>query len=152
MNEKSELQMEKNIELFTKDYLKLIFFDAVVFNIDRHNENLGFLRDVRTGHIISLAPNFDNNLSLLATSPISKQPKNDNFIASFLKFLKTNDCALSLFKTIEFPKITVHHLKEILNEIPIKIENEDEFVQILFNRYNYILTHNIIKKFVKNKE
>ena len=135
-----------------RDYLKLIFFDAVIFNIDRHNENLGLLRDVKNGKIISLSPNFDNNLSLLATSPILKEPEKDNFINSFITFLKTNQTVLSLFKTIDFPLITKEHLAKLLDKIPIKIENSDDFTQILLNRYNFILTHNIIKKFVKIKD
>ena len=49
--------------LFAKEYLRLIFCDVVVNNVDRHNENIGFLRDERSGRIVSLSPNFDNNLA-----------------------------------------------------------------------------------------
>ena len=34
--------------------------------MDRHTQNFGFLRDIDTGEIISLAPNFDNNVALIS--------------------------------------------------------------------------------------
>ena len=44
-------------------YLKIIFLDTLVGNPDRHTFNYGVLRDSDTGQIISMAPNFDNNLA-----------------------------------------------------------------------------------------
>ena len=126
-----------------KDYLKLMFFDAVTYNIDRHNENIGFLRSRKTGKILSLAPNFDNNLSLISTSPLLKKPNKDAFIAIFINFLKGEPKALGLFKTIEFPHITLVDLKEILKNISIKIENEKDFINTLLDRYYFILTNKI---------
>ena len=40
--------------------------DTIIFNMDRHTQNFGFLRDIDTGEIISLAPNFDNNVALIS--------------------------------------------------------------------------------------
>lgn len=48
-----------------KDYLKIIYLDTLCFNMDRHNFNYGLLRDPDLGEIIMLAPNFDNNITLI---------------------------------------------------------------------------------------
>ena len=40
--------------------------DALVFNVDRHTQNFGILRDGETGDILSMAPNFDNNMALIS--------------------------------------------------------------------------------------
>lgn len=40
-------------------YTKLLYFDAVCRNMDRHSHNFGFLRDRETGHFVSMAPNYD---------------------------------------------------------------------------------------------
>ena len=34
---------------FAEQYLKIIWLDSVCYNMDRHTENFGFLRDVYTG-------------------------------------------------------------------------------------------------------
>ena len=48
------------------DYIRLIFLDALIANPDRHTFNFGVLRDTQTREIIKLAPNFDNNMSLIS--------------------------------------------------------------------------------------
>ncbi len=47
-------------------YLDILWMDALVMNIDRHTQNFGLLRERGTGQIISMAPNFDNNLALIS--------------------------------------------------------------------------------------
>ncbi len=54
-------------ENLVKQYVMMIFYDALLFNGDRHNQNIGFLRDSSTGEIIELAPGFDYNLGLIAS-------------------------------------------------------------------------------------
>ena len=66
-------------------YLYLMWFDALINNIDRHNENYGLLRDKYTGEIISLAPNFDNNLCLISINP--NLTSNFGLINAFKKFI-----------------------------------------------------------------
>jgi hypothetical protein len=48
------------------DYVRLSWFDALVGNADRHNENCGILRNRKTGRIFSLAPDSDNSLALFS--------------------------------------------------------------------------------------
>lgn len=49
-----------------REYLDILWMDALVLNIDRHTQNFGLLRERGTGKIISMAPNFDNNLALIS--------------------------------------------------------------------------------------
>lgn len=125
-------------EEIAKDYLKLIFFDSVVYNIDRHNENVGLLRDRYTGKIVSLAPNFDNNLALISTVDELKNPQKDGFINIFISFLKKNEKAKELFKNIVFKDITTEDIKNIIDEIDIPIDNKQELIDKVYIRYYYL--------------
>lgn len=46
------------------DFRRMLIFDAVTVNVDRHAGNYGFLVDNRTGEVKGLAPLFDHNLAL----------------------------------------------------------------------------------------
>lgn len=66
-------------------YVMMIFYDALLHNDDRHNQNVGVFRDSKTGEIIGLAPYFDYNLSLIATGiPRIDSKKGNLFTESFL--------------------------------------------------------------------
>ena len=49
-----------------KEYLDILFMDALCFNMDRHTKNYGVLRDRATGELLCMAPNFDNNIALIS--------------------------------------------------------------------------------------
>ncbi|WP_317417052.1 hypothetical protein [Eubacterium callanderi] len=73
-----------------QEYLDILACDALFFNFDRHTHNYGFLRDSDTGLYLKMAPNFDNNLALIANgypSQVSIKRKNDLFINDFLDLL-----------------------------------------------------------------
>lgn len=129
-----------NIDRYlARDYLKLIFFDTVVNNIDRHNENMGLLRNADNGQIISLAPNFDNNLSLLATNEvINTDMRQDGFAKLFINFLIKNDEARKLFKTIQFKPIEIMDIQNIVNNIPLEVPHKEDIANNVFKRYNFI--------------
>ena len=97
---------------FVKDYLKIIFMDALVMNPDRHEFNLGLLRDRSTGEIVKLAPNFDNNLSLISRGyPKSMLTKNNVMIKDFIEIAKQypND--------FQLPEITSKLIKSICFDV-----------------------------------
>lgn len=123
---------------FLYDYLMLMYLDCLVLNVDRHNENMGILRDKKTGKLISLAPNFDNNISLLATSSkLNLDPSKDSFIRLFYRFLKENKEASRIYKTLKLTKVTQKMLNEIFNEIEIKVD-EKMVSEFIINRYKYL--------------
>lgn len=53
-------------EKLIPQYLDILFMDALCFNMDRHTQNYGFLRDRETGEVLAMAPNFDNNIALIS--------------------------------------------------------------------------------------
>lgn len=131
-------------EKIADQYLLLSFFDCLVNNIDRHNENTGLLRDRKTGNIISLAPNFDNNLALLGfDSKLSIDPRKDGFISYFVKFLNNNSIAYKRFKKLKITKLNKKIIDDCIKLIPIKINNYD-INSYIINRYNYLMS-------IKNK-
>lgn len=106
---------------FIKDYLKIIFMDALVMNPDRHEFNLGLLRDSETGKIVKLAPNFDNNLSLVSRGfPKSMPTKNNAMIKDFIEIVKQypND--------FQLPEIT----SELIKSACVDVSPGDSFLNI----------------------
>ena len=51
---------------FDTAWKRILLADAVFFNTDRHMRNFGVIRSSRTGKVLRLAPNFDNNQAYLA--------------------------------------------------------------------------------------
>ena len=49
-----------------KQYLDILFMDGLCYNMDRHTENYGILRERDTGKLVCMAPNFDNNIALIS--------------------------------------------------------------------------------------
>ena len=67
-------------------YVMMVFYDALLHNDDRHNQNAGVLRNSFTGEIIGLAPYFDYNLGLIATGvPRIDDVMGNVFTDSFLE-------------------------------------------------------------------
>lgn len=46
---------------FEKQFRRILLADALFMNTDRHMRNYGVIRSARTGEILRMAPNFDNN-------------------------------------------------------------------------------------------
>ena len=126
-------QLDKEL---AKQYLAIIFFDALVNNVDRHNENLGILRDKEDGHIVSLAPNFDLNMSLFSRSSLLIK-KVDGFISLFARFVKSHDHVLELYQEIDFNPLNEEIIKETMNDIDIDDMRKDLIDYILY-RYEYL--------------
>lgn len=94
-----------------KQYILLIYFDTIVENVDRHNENLGVMRNKKSGKIVSLAPNFDNNVALISRVNVLNEDRSRCGMCSmFVKFLKTNKDAFTIFKSIDLKDIDENDL------------------------------------------
>lgn len=74
----------------------MLFYDALLFNGDRHNQNVGFLRSSETGQILELAPYFDFNLSLAAVGIPRINPETGNVLTR--DFLSNDICCHILKK------------------------------------------------------
>lgn len=76
-------------ETLSKEYLDILFMDTLCFNMDRHTYNFGLLRDKSSGVIVSMAPNFDNNIALISRGYASEAKKSSNLmIALFGELLE----------------------------------------------------------------
>ena len=106
-------------------YLLLLWMDTVCYNMDRHTENFGLLRDVKTGKILSLAPNYDNNIALIAKGYPSDVRRTHDGLIGFLKaFLQDCEEARELYREMRLPEITEDIIDECLDEIPIEVDRE----------------------------
>lgn len=107
------------------DYLKMLYLDSICYNMDRHTNNYGLLRDIETGEIISLAPNYDNNIALIANGyPSDVSREKDGILRFFFEFLDNNGKAKELFQSLEIPVITKEMIIDCMDKIPVKIDSE----------------------------
>ena len=51
---------------FRRDWKRILAADAFFMNTDRHMRNFGVIRSSKTGDVLRLAPNFDNNQAYTA--------------------------------------------------------------------------------------
>ena len=108
-------EINKNI---ADEYVKMIWLDTVCFNMDRHTENSGLLRDNDSGEIIKSAPNFDNNIALISRGyPKNVERDNDVIIRMFIEFIRNNGLIYS------FPEINEAMIVACINETGIDVVN-----------------------------
>lgn len=128
----------KNFDVFysisedlAENYLKLIYLDTVCMNMDRHTKNYGVLRDPKTGDIVKLAPNYDNNIALISRGyPRFIKRKNDTLIDLFIELLENSKEALRLFKDLNIPVITDELIRRCISETSFDVDGDkiSEFV------------------------
>ena len=93
-------------------------------------------RRSKAGRIIALAPNFDNNLSLISVDPTLSNK--DGFITVFKKFLTSHPIAYELYKKIKLPLLDENKIKTIMSTIPIKVD-EDKIITYVLERYYKVI-------------
>ena len=111
----------------------MIFMDTIAANPDRHTFNFGLLRDTETGKIISLAPNFDNNMALIARDyPKNIQRKKDVLIDCFNALMEF-DSSLKQY----IPSLSEKDIKAVLKKVNMKVKT-DTVIRFIMNGYNQI--------------
>lgn len=116
-----------------EDYVKMIFLDTITANPDRHTNNFGLLRDTKTGKFIGLAPNFDNNMALIARGyPTNKVSEKDILIVLFNELV-----AVYPQYRKQIPEITEELIANILRKLSMKVKSK-EIVNIVMTRYSLI--------------
>ena len=59
--------------------------------MDRYTNNYGLIRDISSGDIVSLAPNYDNNIALIANGyPSDVTREKDGLMKFFFEFIDNN--------------------------------------------------------------
>ena len=121
-----------------KQYLLLIWVDTVCYNMDRHTENFGLLRDISNGRIIKLAPNFDNNIALISRGyPKDISRKKDGLIRYFENFVKSDRFVHDLYKELSIPIISDVMINDCINEISIDVD-KNYIVNFILNGQNRV--------------
>lgn len=128
----SKLDKGRNL---VKQYLDIIFMDTLIYNFDRHTGNYGFLRSCKTGEILSLAPNYDNNNALIAKEYREECNTPAFLIDSFLDVAKKYKYEIPDVDFSEADKI----IDTLINELSIYRKNI---------RNN--IDSNYVKKFLRN--
>ena len=119
-------------------YLRLCFFDVVLNNVDRHNEICGIMRDKKTGKIVSLAPNYDDNLCLISRIETLPLSTNEGFLKMFVSFLKNNEEIKKAYQEINLPSINKDIIEEVLNEINFDVDRKN-IVSYILLRYKTLI-------------
>ena len=95
------------------------------YNMDRHTENFGLLRDVETGNVISLGPNYDNNIALISKGyPSDVTRKNDGLIRFFSDFVTNCKQAAEMYKRMDLPVITAPVIEACMDDIPVEVNRD----------------------------
>ncbi len=108
-----------------EQYLRIVWLDTVCYNMDRHTENFGFLRDIHSGEIVSMAPNYDNNIALISRGyPNSVDREYDGLIRFFRDFIQSSPAAKAMYQAMDLPKITGEMIDECFAQIPIEVDRD----------------------------
>ena len=106
-----------------EQYLQIIYLDTICFNMDRHTQNYGVLREVDSGEILSMAPNFDNNIALFARGiPGNLNRKNDKLVSLFCELLEKNSSALEIAKQMPIPNRKM--IERCVGQIAVPIDTQ----------------------------
>lgn len=112
-----------------QQYCDILLLDGIVCNPDRHEFNLGILRDSCTGDILSMAPNFDNNLALSADSP-NRRPS-DYMIKSYMNTIGIQAHQHKYIKKLT--KSLIHHIDFMVkSELNLFIDTSNQ-VEYLYS-------------------
>lgn len=126
--------LKKLQENLVPQYLSMLFMDTICFNFDRHTLNYGFMVDADNGAILKMAPNFDNNLALLAVEGSAKLMTADVLILDYVDIIKQYPEAL--------PKIEITQLhtvaQQVAGSIPIDVD-KSLAVRMVTGRYEAVM-------------
>ena len=70
-------------------YLNILYMVALCFNMDRHTQNYGVLRNQSTGEVVCMAPNFDNNIALISRGYGQDAHRTNGFLINLFEELLT---------------------------------------------------------------
>ena len=116
------------------DYAEMCFYDALLFNVDRHNLNAGFLRDSSSGRIVCLSPLFDYNISLSAAGTLHFTDAK----ADLMRYFMSNETCMNIIEPLMPERDEIEYaINRATRECRLAFPN-DNFNYSLFE--NYILS------------
>jgi hypothetical protein len=114
------------------DYVRMIFMDTICANPDRHTNNFGLLRDIKTGELIGFAPNYDNNMALISRGYPSKTGAKDMLISLFNELIEKYPNYKSYV-----PKVTEEIVRDVIAKLNMKVKSQ-VIVDLIVGRYSLI--------------
>ena len=114
------------------DYIRLIFMDTICANPDRHTNNFGLLRDIRTGELIGFAPNYDNNMALISRGYPSKPGSRDMLISLFNDLMEEHPDYRAYI-----PELTEETVRGVLDKLNMKVKSQ-VIVDLVMKRYDLV--------------
>lgn len=87
-------------------YIEILLMDTFCRNADRHTYNYGLLRDQKTGAVISMAPNFDNNIALISRGLDDAPRKSDLLMDLLVEFEQQTGAVSQYLSRHQKPVIT----------------------------------------------
>ena len=124
--------LEKLCPQAIPDYIRMIFMDTICANPDRHTNNFGLLRDLITGELIGFAPNYDNNMALIARGYPSKPVAKDLLISLFNELMEEYPQYQSFI-----PEVTESMVREVIEGLHMKVRTQ-AVVDLVMKRYDLI--------------
>ena len=125
--------LEKICPKAIPDYIRMIFMDTICANPDRHTNNFGLLRDIKTGELIGFAPNYDNNMALISRGYPSKPGAKDMLISLFNELIEKYPNYKSYV-----PKVTEEIVRDVIAKLNMKVKSQ-VIVDLVVGRYNQIV-------------
>ena len=124
--------LEKLCPQAIPDYIRMIFMDTICANPDRHTNNFGLLRDPNTGELIGFAPNYDNNMALIARGYPSKPVAKDLLISLFNELMEEYPQYRSFI-----PEVTESMVREVIEGLHMRVRTQ-AVVDLVMKRYDLI--------------
>ena len=114
------------------DYIRLIFMDTITANPDRHTNNFGLLRDIKTGKLLGLAPNYDNNMALISRG-YPKKPTSKDVLISLFNGLTAEHPEYKKY----IPKLDRETVENVIKKLNMKVKSQ-AVIDLVTARYELI--------------
>ena len=124
--------LEKICPKAIPDYIRMIFMDTICANPDRHTNNFGLLRDIKTGDLIGFAPNYDNNMALISRGYPSKSGSKDMLISLFNELIKEYPDYRAYI-----PTVTEEMVRNVIEKLNMKVKSK-VVIDLVMGRYSLI--------------
>lgn len=103
---------------FAASYVDMLYLDALCFNVDRHENNYGFLRSAQTGEVLQFAPLFDHNIAMFSkdAAPFASHSTTDMLMLDFCTFIEEQEIPFCQ------PLLSKAKIEEIAKSIPLQYD------------------------------
>ena len=103
-------------------YIEILLMDTFCRNVDRHTYNYGLLRNQKTGAVVSMAPNFDNNIALVARGMDDSPRENDLLLDLLVELEMETKAVSSYFTRHPKPAVTLKLIAQCCAETGIDVD------------------------------